>query len=330
MSEPTVAESARMTSPAPEDRPADGLVDLLTVVLLTYNCAHRIAAVLARLAALHVPVIVVDNGSGDDIRAVLARFPDVDAVLLPRNIGAAARNAGLCRASTPYVAFCDDDGWYDRAGLRAAVALFDTHPRLGLVNARILVGEQQRLDVISAEMAASPVPERAGIPGAVLLSFMAGAAIVRRTAYLDAGGYDERFFIGGEEETLAVKMVRLGWQLRYVPDLVVHHRPSLANAGSLRSVGLRNTVVNAWLHRPVRSAVRWTAFSLADAPKNPDYLRGVALILCAVPWIVRERSSMPRALDADLRLLDDRRFRARRRFLTFREDLGRSAYPSAD
>jgi GT2 family glycosyltransferase len=272
----------------------------------------------------------VDNGSGDDIREVLARFPDVDAVLLPRNIGAAARNVGLRRASTPYVAFCDDDGWYDREGLRAAVTLLDTHPRLGLVNARILVGEQQRLDVISAEMAASPVPERAGIAGAVLLSFMAGAAIVRRAAYLEAGGYDQRFFIGGEEETLAVKMVRLGWQLRYVPGVVLHHRPSRANAGSLRHVGLRNTVVNAWLHRPARSALRWTAFSLADAPKNLDYLRGVGLILRAVPWIARERSQMPKALDADLRLLDDRRFRARRRFLTFREDLSRSAYPNAD
>jgi hypothetical protein len=36
---------------------------------------------------------------------------------------------------------------------------------------------------------------------------------------------------------------------------------------------------------------------------------------------------MPAGLDADLRLLDERRFRVRRRFFTFREDLGRSAYP---
>ena len=110
-------------------------------------------------------------------------------------------------------------------------------------------------------------------------------------------------------------------------------RPSMtevrggANAGSLRHVGLRNTVVNAWLHRPLRSALRWTVFSLADAPKNRDFLRGLALIRRAVPWIVRERAPMPAGLDADLRLLDERRFRVRRRFLTFREDLGRSAYP---
>jgi GT2 family glycosyltransferase len=307
----------------------DALAERLTMVLLTYRCAGRIGPVLARLTDLGVPVIAVDNGSDDGTARVLAAHPGVEVVALPRNIGAAARNAGVARARTPYVACCDDDGWYERDGLVAAVELLDAHPRLGLVNARILVGPERRLDVISAEMAASPLPDRAGIPGRPLLSFMAGASVVRREAFLQAGGYDPRFFIGGEEETLAVPMARLGWQLRYVPEVVVHHRPSLANAGSLRHVGLRNTVVNAWLHRPLRGALRWTAFSLADAPKNRAFLRGLGLILRAVPWIVRERSPMPPRLDADLRLLEERRFAARRRFLTFREDLRRSAYPPA-
>ena len=85
MSERSVADGAQMPAPASDERPEDGLGGQLTVVLLTFNCAHRIAGVLARLAALQVPVVVVDNGSGDDIREVLARFPDVDAVLLPQH-----------------------------------------------------------------------------------------------------------------------------------------------------------------------------------------------------------------------------------------------------
>ncbi len=290
-------------------------------MLLTYNCADWVLDTLERLEDLGLPVIAVDNASTDDTREVLAKFPEVRVVALPNNIGAAGRNVGAQRAGTPYVLFCDDDGWFEREGLDEAVAMFDRHPELALVNARIVVGDERYLDPISVEMADSPLPDRHGIPGAVLLSFMAGAAMVRRTAYLSVGGYDPRFFIGGEEETLAVKLARRGWQMRYVPAFVMHHHPSTVNAPKLRRFGLRNTLVNAWLHRPLRSALKWTAFTLADTPKNRDMLRGVGLTLRAVPWIVRERRPMSEQLDADLAVLDARRFAGRRSLLTFAEQV---------
>ena len=291
------------------------LRDRLTVVLLTFNCAARVTAVVERLLELNVAIVAVDNGSCDGTADVLSTFVGLDVLRLPRNIGAAARNAGAERARTPYVAFCDDDGWWERDGLQIACSLFDAHEQLALVNARILVRDEQRLDPISAEMAESPVPDRDDLPGSVLLSFMGGAAVVRLTAYWAAGGYDERFFMGGEEETLAFPLAKLGWQMRYVPDVVMHHYPSLANATTLRAYGMRNTLVNAWLHRPWRSAMRWTAFTLADTPKNRDWVRGMALTLRAVGWIVRERSPMSATLDADAALLDARRYVSRRPLL---------------
>jgi GT2 family glycosyltransferase len=291
----------------------------LSVVLLTYNCAHRVAPVLDRLSALQLPLVAVDNGSQDGTADVLARHGELELVRLPRNVGAAGRNAGVERVNTPYVLFCDDDGWYERAGLEEVCELFDEHPQLALANARIAVGAEEYLDPISAEMADSPLVDRHGIPGAVLLSFMAGAAAVRVSAYKEVGGYDERFFIGGEEETLAIKLAKAGWQLRYLPGFRMHHHPSLANAGGLRAYGMRNTLVNAWLHRPLRSALRWTGFILTDTPKNRDFVRGVGMTLQAVPWIVRERRPMDADLDGQLTVLDRRRFAQRRPLLNRRD-----------
>lgn len=290
----------------------------LTVVLLTYNCAHRIEAILEPLLSLGVSVVAVDNGSTDATADVLARRASIELVRLPRNIGAAGRNVGAERARTPYIAFCDDDGWYEASGLQLACDLLDRHPRLALVNARILVGDDARLDPISVEMADSPIPDRDGLPGAVLLSFMAGAVIIRAAAYHEAGGYDPRFFIGGEEETLAVKLAKLSWRMRYVPEVVMHHHPSLANAAALRAFGMRNTLWNAWLHRPLSSALRWTAFTLADTPKNLDFFRGSRMFLGGLPWVLRERHPMSRELDRDLLILDARRFAARRPVLNTR------------
>lgn len=294
------------------------LRDRLTVVLLTYNCAHRVAPILDQLLLADASVIAVDNGSSDATADVLDEYPGVEVIRLPHNIGAAGRNAGAARARTPYVAFCDDDGWYQPDGLHLACDLFDAHPSLALINARILVGPECRLDPISVEMGDSPVPDRHGLPGTVLLSFMAGAAIMRKAALCDVGGYERRFFIGGEEETLALPLAKHGWQMRYVEEVVVYHRPSLANATQLRAFGMRNTLVNAWLHRPLRSALRWTAFTVADTPKNLDFLHGLAMTLRAIPWILQERRPMSAELDADLSQLDARRFASRRPVLQTR------------
>ncbi|HJQ00755.1 MAG TPA: glycosyltransferase [Jatrophihabitans sp.] len=57
--------------------PVEELGRRLSLVLLTYNCAHRLAPVLDRVLALGVPVIAVDNGSTDATAELLADRPDV-------------------------------------------------------------------------------------------------------------------------------------------------------------------------------------------------------------------------------------------------------------
>jgi GT2 family glycosyltransferase len=276
----------------------------LGVVLLTYNCQRWIARTADQLALLKHPVVVVDNGSQDGTLDILRRYPRFELIPLERNIGAAARNYGVRRLATDYVAFCDDDGWYEPAGLAIAAELLDRNPQLAVVNARILIRDEARLDPISALMAASPLPDVGNLGGAALASFMAGACVIRSSAYLRVGGYDQRFFIGGEEETLSYKLIRDGWQLRYRPEVVLHHYPSVANVDNLRHYGVRNTLVNAWLHRRLGSAVRWSCFILTDSPKDRNLLRGVAMALRAVPWIFRERRPMSHELDELLSILD--------------------------
>lgn len=280
----------------------------ISVILLTHNCEDRLDPVLDQLEALHVPLIAVDNGSSDNTVEVLRRRPSIEVIPLSSNIGAAARNVGVERARTPYVAMCDDDGWYESEGLAVAADLLDRHPALAVVNARILIGFDAHLDPISAEMAQSPLPDPDDLPGTPLLGFMAGAVVVRRDAYLAVGGYDERFFIGGEEETLSFRFAKAGWRLQYVPEVVVHHHPSLASVTTLRAYGMRNTLWNAWLHRRAANAVRWTVFTLADRPKNSDWLRGVGMAIRGLPWVLRERVPMSAELDASVRVLDRRRY----------------------
>ena len=187
----------------------------VSVVILTYNRADELRRTLQQMQARceQAALIVVDNASTDGTAAmVAAEFPQARLIAAPGNMGGAGRNLGVQAASTPYVAFCDDDSWWQPGALSAAADLLDAHPNVAGVCGRILLGQEQIEDPVCAQMAGSPLPSD-GLPGPALLGFVACAVVFRRQAYLDAGGYEQRFFVGGEEALLTLDLVDAGWHV---------------------------------------------------------------------------------------------------------------------
>jgi hypothetical protein len=82
---------------------------------------------------------------------------------------------------------------------------------------------------------------------------------------------------------------------------------------------MRNTLWNAWIHRRLRSAIRYSVFILADTPKNQDWIKGLAMTVRGIPWVTRRRDPLPRDLDDALTVLERRR--ARRPVLTLRDPI---------
>jgi GT2 family glycosyltransferase len=165
------------------------------VVVITHQRRAEALNAVARLTTLpeQPPVVLVDNGSTDGTAdAVRLRFPQVDVLALSWNAGAVGRNLGVERLRTPYVAFCDDDTWWEPGSLTEAADVLDAHPHLGVVNARIVVEPGARDDPIVAELRDSPVPGPDWLPGPALGSFLAGASVVRREAFRAVGGFSSR------------------------------------------------------------------------------------------------------------------------------------------
>ena len=278
------------------------------VVVITYQRREEALACVARLVALpeRPPVVVVDNGSTDGTAAALrARFPEVDVVALGENRGAVGRNVGIERLDTPYVAFCDDDTWWQPGSLERAADVLDAHPALALVNARIVVEPYGTEDPIVAELRDSPVPGPDWLPGPALGSFLAGASVVRRSAFEAVGGFSPKLWLGGEEELLATDLISAGWEICYLEDLVVHHRASkLRDAHLRRRVGLRNTLWFTWMRRPLTPALRRTAFLARTVPHDRISALGALDALRGVPWLVTTRRPRPPAVEARLSTLD--------------------------
>ncbi|HEX8989687.1 MAG TPA: glycosyltransferase [Rhodocyclaceae bacterium] len=295
----------------PATRPAAPSRDMaapVAVVVLTHNRRREVLRTMARLAALPEapPLCVVDNGSGDGTAVALARrFPQVRLVHLEHNAGAAGRNAGAQAVHADYVAFCDDDTWWAPGSLAEAVRLLDEHAGLAVVTARVLVGSREREDPTCAIMAASPVPAPPGFPGTAVVGFLAGACVMRRSAFLLAGGFEPRLLIGGEEALLALDLMAAGWWLGYAPALVVHHHPS-THRDSLRrrQLLLRNALWCAWLRRPARSAWRETRRRLREARRDPQLLRGVAEAIAGLPWTLASRRVIPPTVERQLQRVE--------------------------
>ncbi|MEU4425824.1 glycosyltransferase [Actinoplanes sp. NPDC024001] len=288
------------------------------VVVITWQRRDEALACVERLLQLpEAPhVVLVDNGSTDGTAdAVRDRFPAVEVVALSANLGAVGRNIGVRRLRTPYVAFCDDDTWWAPGSLALAADVLDEHPRLALVNARIVVEPSGAEDPIVAELRDSPVPAPDWLPGPALGSFLAGASVVRRGAFEAAGGFSERLWLGGEEELLATDLLSSGWELCYLGELTVHHRASaLRDATHRRRVGLRNTLWFTWLRRPVGAAVRRTLFLARTVPRDRTSLLGVLDAVRGAAWLITHRRPRPAVVEARLGVLDEeqRRSTARR------------------
>src|SRR5262249_15856233 len=133
----------------------DGDDPRIAVVMITHNRQQAVVHSLEQLTRLpeRPHIVVVDNPSTDGTRAVLARvFRQVEVLDAGGNLGAAARTVGVRHVAAPYVALCDDDTWWEPGSLRRAADLFDAHPRLAVLTARVLVGPEDREDPICAEL----------------------------------------------------------------------------------------------------------------------------------------------------------------------------------
>ena len=199
-------------------------VDDVTVVVPVRDRSRQLARLLAALPGL--PVVVVDDGSVDpsSTRAVAEEF-GARLVRHEQSAGpAAARNAGLSVAGTPFVAFLDSDvvpvpGW---------LGVLRRHlddPAVGVVGPRVLGGEPRpgdtwlcRYEAARSSLDLGPRPGPVQPLGRV--AYLPSAALlVRRSAF---PGFDERMRVA-EDVDLVWRAHRAGWRVRYEPASVVRH-----------------------------------------------------------------------------------------------------------
>jgi GT2 family glycosyltransferase len=133
------------------------------------------------------------------------------------------------------------------------------------------------------------------------LGFLACAAIVRRSAYLQVGGFSPVVFFLGEETVLAQDLAAAGWGLAYVPGVVAHHHPRPGRSDRTR-LQARNALLSTILRRPARVVLGCAARLLRSG--DPRLRGAVWDAVRRLPQALRDRSPLPPEVEAAVRLLE--------------------------
>ncbi|MFI9201405.1 glycosyltransferase family 2 protein [Streptomyces sp. NPDC053048] len=277
------------------------------VVIATRNRAGPLAATLGRLTTLpEAPrIVVVDNASIDGTPEMVRDcFPRVLVLRLPRDKGVVARTDGVRRLRTPLIAFSDDDSWWAPGALARAEALMREHPRLGLLSARVLVGADRRPHPLDDTPAASPLGRAPDLPGPSVLGFPPCAAVVRREAYLQTGGFSRLLSSGGAESVLAYDLAARGWGLAHCPDVVAHHCPAVRPCEGHDARMARDALLTAWLRRPLPLALRRTLAVAVRVGHDRVARHALCGTLSRLPAALAHRRPVPSGVEADIRLLE--------------------------
>jgi GT2 family glycosyltransferase len=285
-------------------------------VIPNWNGRGWLPRCLASVDAQTLPfaeVIVVDNGSTDgSLDYLAAEHPGVRVVELRENTGFAhAANRGIEAAGAEAVALLNTDVELEPAWHERMLAALDAHPGAASVACKMTdLDDPERIYDAGDFLRRDGVAEQRGrfgrdsgydTPGEAF-SACAGAALYRRAAVLDAGGFDERYFAYLEDVELGLRLRLAGHACRYEPALARHAGSGSAAAladGPLALVE-RNTLLLVARHFPARwlpyvayRQLGWAWHALRER-RLRAHVRGARDALPLVPAMLRERRNAPR------------------------------------
>jgi len=181
----------------------------------------------------HVRVILIDNTSGDaDLDWIAQTYPRLEFVRSQQNGGFGyANNIAAGLTDSEYLVFLNPDTIPHAGWLEHLITALETQPNVGMATPKILLLSEPGINtcgntihitgislcrgVRAPETSFSTAEKVGGISGACF--------VVRRSLFLEIGGFDETFFMYMEDTDLSLRTRLMGYEIAYTPDSLIQH-----------------------------------------------------------------------------------------------------------
>ncbi len=233
-----------------------------SILISTKNRKSDLLITLNTIAPLlneDVECVVFDDGSDDGTaESVLLLFPQI--IFWRNEISKGylyCRNKMLNETSADFAVSLDDDANFVTAdSLENIAAHFSSQPKCGLIAFRLLWQKDNPNEIESNEIATR------------VKGFVGCGHVWRMEAWNDIPNYPEWFKFYGEEEFASYQLFKKGWEVHYLPSVLVHHRVDLKLRKLQKdyTLRLRRSLSSGWnlylLFLPKNTIPRKLAYSI--------------------------------------------------------------------
>ena len=184
-------------------------------------------------------VIVVENGTTENVAALKPEFPQAHFLALKKNEGfAGGSNAGVrearARFDPDFYFFLNNDAEVEKGAVGSLARLMQDRRDCGIAAPKILTGRGEKTIWAAggtfipwrfmAKNRGQGEKDRGQFDRQEELDFLSGCAIMLRKAVIEnEDAFDEVFFTYAEDLDLSLRSRKAGWKLLYHPSSVVYH-----------------------------------------------------------------------------------------------------------
>ena len=225
----------------------------ISIIIVSYNTADLTAACLESVFAsqrVSYEVFVVDNASKDgSAETIRKKFSSVRLIANETNRGfGAANNQVLSECNGRLVVFLNPDTMVEPESLYTMAAFMDAHPKVGLAGTRVLNPDGTQQDSVSYRYPGHRygAADLGSLPGDI--ACVLGACMIARADLLrELGGFDEDFFLYGEDQDLCLRIRKRGFEIGLVDDAIIMHHGGQSERNTLPEEVVRKKILAEYL-----------------------------------------------------------------------------------